>query len=292
MSTDIAPGHSNIPGRGWNGGGNLPQQKLSTIANLENIAARTKLVRLQTGAWRATKQHKAETAEENARHNTTAARVLVRVSDHAALSGILKTHAAAYQAHKRLTLASAQDGLRIVPVGREFEHAETMRTFADKHAALVREFLADYDNERAAAPARLNGLYDASMWPNHAAVEAKFKFRTQYLPTPVDGEWADFLAESTEAAEAELRDRLTEALTRVRDRCKSDGKLYASVFDSIRDLAALVPDLDLTGDYAPVAAALAPLARVNADSIRDDETARQETAKTAASILSVLGGIK
>lgn len=268
------------------------QTSLVTIANIEGIAARTKLCILQTGAWRATRQHRAETNAENARHNTNAARVLVRVSDHPALSDITKLHAAAYQRHKRITLPSVQDGMRILPAGREFEHAEEMRRFADKHAALVAAFLADYDSERAAAPVRLNGLYDASMWPAHSDVERRFAFRTRYLPTPVTGDWADFLAASTEAAEAELRERLTEALTRVRDRCKSDGKLYASVFDSVRDLAELVPDLDLTGDYAPVVAAMAPLAVVTADKIRDDEAARQETAKTAASILSVLGGIK
>ena len=268
------------------------QTSLATIANIEGIAARTKLVRLTTGMWRATRQHRAETRAENQRHNTNAARVLVRVSDHVALSDLSKLHAAAYQRHKRLTLPTVQDGLRIVPAGREFEHAEEMRKFADKHAALVAVFLADYDAERAAAPVRLNGLYDASMWPSHGDVERRFMFATQYLPTPVVGEWADFLAASTEAAEAELRERLTEALTRVRDRCKSDGKLYASVFDSVRDLAALVPDLDLTGDYAPVVAAMAPLAAVTADSIRDDDTARAATARKAASILSVLGGIK
>jgi hypothetical protein len=256
------------------------------------IAARTNLAELKTGAWRATKTHKAETRAENDRHNTNAAKVLVRISDHPALSGILKLHAAAYQDHKRLTLPSDSAGLRMLPIGRQLEHAETMRGYADKHNALVAEFLADYDTERAAAPVRLNGLYDASMWPTHGVVESKFTFRTRYLATPTDGSWAEWLTASTEAAETELRERLTEALTRVRDRCASDGKLYASVFDSIRDLAALVPDLDLTGGYAPVAAALKPLARVNSEAIRDDAQARQETAKQASAILSVLGGIK
>lgn len=263
-----------------------------SLVDLKDVAARTKLAVLNTGAWRAVKHHKAETAAENARHGTDAARVLVRVSNHPALSKILKLDAAAYQDHKRLTLPSVQDGMRLLPVGREFEHAERMREHADARAALVRDFMADYDTERAAAPVRLNGLYDASMWPPHEVVESKFVFRTRYLATPTDGTWADWLSASTEAAESELRDRLTEALTRVRDRCSADGKLYASVFDSIRDLTALVPDLDLTGGYAPMVEALKPLARVHADSIRDDEVARKETAKTADSILSVLGGIK
>jgi hypothetical protein len=256
------------------------------------VAALRKVATLNTGAWRATKQHKAETAAENIRHNTNAARVLVKVSDHRALSDILKVHAAAYQEHRRLTLPSAQDGMRLLPAGREFEHAERMRVHADNHNRLVAEFMADYDAEKAAAPVRLNGLYDASMWPSHDEVTAKFKFRTQYLPTPVDGAWSDWLAESVEVGQAELRERLQAALSRVRDRCASDGKLYASVFDDIRDLAGLVPDLDVTGDFAPVTQALAPLATIKSDQIRDDENARQETARKAASILSVLGGIK
>lgn len=263
-----------------------------TIASIEGIAARTKLCVLSTGAWRATRTHREETRAENERHNTNAAKVLVRACEHRALSDLLKLHAAAYQEHKRLTLPSEQDGLRLLPAGREFEHADRMRQFADKHARLVAEFIADYPAELAAAPARLNGLYDPSMWPPLSIVERKFKFQTRYLATPTDGAWADWLASSAEAAEAELRDRLTKALERVRDKCQSDGKLYASVFDSVRDLAALVPDLDLTGDYAPVAAAMAPLTRVHAENIRDDETARRDTAKQASAILSVLGGVK
>ncbi len=265
---------------------------MNNIVDIESIAARTKLCVLQTGAWRATRQHAAETRAENARHNTQAAKVLIRLTDNPTYGDLLKLHAAARIEHYRLTLPSVQDGMRLLPTGREFEHAERMRQFADNHNALVAQFVAAYDDERATAPARLNGLYDPSMWPSRSTVEGKFAFRTRYLATPTTGEWSDWLAASTEAAESELRERLTEALTRVRDRCRSDGKLYASVFDSIRDLADLVPDLDLTGDYAPVVAALAPLTKVNSDQLRDDKQGRQETAKQAASILSVLGGIK
>lgn len=262
------------------------------IASVEDIAARMTLAAFNTGAWRATRQHKAETHAENQRHNTNAAKVLVRVTNNETLSDILKLHAAARVEHNRITLPSEQNNLRMLPANRQFEHADMMAAYRDKHDRLVRDFMAAYDDERASAPARLNGLYDAAMWPPHSEVERRFVFTTRYLPTPTTGGWGDFLAASAEAAEQELRSRLRDALERVRDRCKSDGKLYASVFDSVRDLAALVPDLDFTGNYAPVVAAMAPLAAVNADSIRDDETARQETAKTAASILSVLGGIK
>jgi hypothetical protein len=255
------------------------------------IAARTKLTTLRTGLWGATRLHRGETRAENARHNTNAARVTVRVTDHHALHDLGKLHAAAYTAHKSITLPTVQDGIRLLPAGRELEHADLMSKYADKHHEIVREFLNDYDAERAAAPARLNGLFDASMWPPHAVMVEKFTFKTRYLPTPSDGAWGDWLVESGRAAEDDLRDRLTEALERVRDRCSSDGKLYATVFDSIRDLTGLVPDLDLTGSFAPVVQAMAPLTTLHAEVLRDDTEGRKQAADRASSILSVLGRI-
>lgn len=267
---------------------------MSTLVNPAEVAARLKVAVVNTGRWQATRQHRAETNAVNNAHNTKAAKVLVRVSDHPALKELQSLHAEIYQAHRRLTLPSAQDGMRLLPAGREFEHADTMRQYGDRHNALVAAFLADYENERRSAPERLNGLYDASMWPSKAQMADKFKFQTRYLPCPVDGAWGEWVEASAEEAEKELRTRLTEALVRVRDRCKADGKLYNTVFDSIRDLADLVPDLDFTGDYAPVVKAMQPLAAIHAEDIKGDENkaARRKVAKTADSILSVLGGIK
>jgi hypothetical protein len=266
---------------------------MNNIVNIADVAARTKLAVLQTGAWRATRLNRNETRNTNATHGTgNAAKVLVKVTDHEALTSLNKLHAHAYQEHRRFTLPTVQDGMRLLPAGREFEHAEVMRKLADQHNQFVREFLADYESERLNAPARLNGLYDASMWPTLGVIETKFTFQTRYLATPTDGEWGDWLAASVESAEAELKERLHDALQRVKDRCKADGKLYASVFDSIRELVALTPDLDFAGDYAPVVEAMVPLAKVHAEDVRDDPKARKAVAKAADNILSVLGGIK
>lgn len=271
---------------------------MTNIINISDVAARTKLAVLNTGRWQATRQHRKETNAVNDAHGTKAAKVLVRVSDHPALTAITKLHAEAYQEHRRLTLPSVQDGMRMLPAGREFEHAEVMRKLGDRHNALVAEFLADYESERKAAPARLNGLYEASMWPSQSQIADKFAFSTRYLPCPAEGAWGEWFEASAEEAEKELRSRLKEALVRVRDRCKAEsadgkaGKLYASVFDSIRDLAGLVPDLDFSGEYAPVVEAMKPLAEIYVEDVRDDAKARRKVAKTADSILSILGGIK
>jgi hypothetical protein len=269
------------------------EETMNTIINVADVAARTKLAVLQTGAWRATRINRNETRNTNATHGTgNAAKVLVRVTDHVALTGLAKLHAHTYQVHRKYTLPTVQDGMRLLPAGREFEHAAEMQKLADQHNAFVREFLADYETERLNAPSRLNGLFDASMWPSLHVVESKFTFQTRYLATPVDGEWGEWLTASVESAEAELRDRIEEALKRVKDRCKSDGKLYASVFDAIRELATLAPDLDFGGDYAPVVQAMAPLTKIHAEDVRDNPAARRKVAKQADNILSVLGGIK
>jgi hypothetical protein len=262
-----------------------------TDIDIDRIAARTKLCMLEQAAWRATRLHRGETRAENRRHGTDAARVLVRLSDHHALRELGKLHSAAGNEHRSLTLPTIQEGMRLLPAGREFEHADKMSKYHDEHNRIVAEFLNDYDAEHAAAPHKLNGLYEESMWPSHAAVAAKFSFRTRYLSTPTDGAWADWLTESSRAAHDELRERLTEVLTRVRDRCASEGALHLTVFDNLRELTELAPDLDLTDSFAPVVDAMAPLTRMHAEVLRDDEYGRAQAADRAADILSVLGRI-
>lgn len=260
--------------------------------DIKEVAAHTLLTEHKTGIWQATRLHKDETRAENQRHNTNTAKVLVRITDSKTLQEIRKLHSDAYAKHKLVTLPTVQDGLRLLPAGRELEHSTLMRKYGDEHNRLVREFLAAYEDERDAAPNRLNGLYDPSMWPALSEVAKKFKFNTRYLPTPTIGTWGDWLMESTRAAEAELRERLETALERVRDRCRADGRLHATVFDSIRELVELVPDLDFAGELTPVVQAMAPLAQCHAELLRDDEDLKKAAADKAANILSVLGGIK
>ena len=256
------------------------------------VAARMKLAVYSSGMWRDTKQHKAETRAENERHNTDAAKVLVKLTNNENLKKLSSLHAAAYVEHRRLTMPTNEKGMRLLPAGREFEHAQRFAEFRDQHEKLVAAFLAEYDLERDMAPVRLNGLFDASMWPSHDKMAEKFKFQTRYLPCPTDGPWAEWLEESSRAARDEVFDRVKAALERVRDRCKAEGPLYATVFENLRDLAGLLPDLDIDGSFAPVAAELGSLTGIQAESIRDDKVGREGAAQRAADILSILGRVK
>jgi hypothetical protein len=63
------------------------------------------------------------------------------------------------------------------------------------------------------------------------------------------------------------------------------------VFDSIRDLSDLVPDLDFTNTFGPVVAAMEPLTHLHSEIVRDDESGRKEASKSADRILTILGSI-
>lgn len=262
-------------------------------ADITKIASRIKLAALNTGAWRATRLHKKETEKVNADHHTTdAAKVHVRLTDSEALRAINCLTAEAYDAHRKLTLPAAQDGFRLLPVGREFEHAAKMQEYGAKHRALVAQFLGEYDSEKASAPVRLNGLYDARQWPDRAVIAEKFLFTSRYMACPTDGSWADWITESARAAEDELRERLTDCLQRIAENCaKEKPKIYDTMFSNLAELLPLVPDFNFGESLAVAKAAqeAAQLATLSADTIRESKSARREAAQRANSILSALG---
>ena len=269
------------------------KKKIMDSAQINNLAARMKLTALTTGAWRATRLHRKETGIVNAAHHTTdAAKVHVKLTNSPALTALNKLHAEAYDAHRTLTLPSIQDGLRLLPAGRELQHSQKMHEFATQHEKLKAQFIAEYADEKASAPIRLNGLYDPAHWPSEYTVAAKFSFRTRYLACPAMGEWGEWIRESADAAEAELLERLTECLQRVADRCgEPEGKLYQTVFGNLAEVVALVPDLNFNANpkIATAAKAAQELAALNAETIRDAKAARREAADKAAGILAALG---
>lgn len=258
------------------------------------LAAKGVLAILETGQWRTVKRHHAETKAENARHGLTdEARVDVKICAHPALESIGKLVSEARIAHYRLALPTATDGLRFLPGARQFEHSKLLSDYAARFDGLVADFLQDYNLVRASAPARLNGLYVAAHWPDVAVVRNAFKFQTRYLPVATTG-WEEWLDESASVAEADLRERLAEAIRRVAQRLAvpagdKGGRFWDSLVTNLQDLLSLVPDLNLRDDptLASLASAAQDLTKHAPDTLREDPVARSETAARAAEIASL-----
>jgi hypothetical protein len=269
-------------------------------SRIEEVAARLKLATLTTGAYRARRMHKRESVEVNEKHNTgSAAKVSVLQCGHPSLGEIWKLQAAARTEHYAITLPSCQDGMRILAAGREFEHSDRMKEYAEKQREHVDVLAAAgvyvggaefYSNK-----ARLNGLFDERAWPADArALRAEFVFQTRYLAVPAgDQAWQEWLNESITAADAELRERLESALKRVVERVgNTDGRLFQSVFGNLKEVIDLVPGFDADGRYRRIVEASQEIIEVNAESIRDNKSEREKIARRADALLSVFGELK
>lgn len=266
--------------------------------NIEQVAARMKLSVFNTTKATFRRQHKAETEEVNRKHQTgNAARVSVLQCSHPNVQAIGSLQGVARGTHYDLTLPSIQDGMRLVAVGREFEHSERINECVSKQITLVEEMVVDgcyvggrqYQTDEV----RLNGLFEDRAWPkNPDALRNEYSMTYKYLSCPTDGAWADWLAESARAADAEVKSRLEKALKHVAERCSSDGRLFESVFSNLEDLLKLVPDFDLAGKYKQIADAAAELTmKANIETLRDDKNARKEVAKRANKIVDMFGDL-
>ena len=256
------------------------------------LARRAVICTLSTGAWRVEKTHAGETAAVNARHGTrNVATVKTHICEHPALLEIYRLIAEARAAHNRLTLPAGDKGVRLLPVARQVEHASLMTTFRSRLDGLLREFITAYPAERAAAPARLNGLYVERQWPVSAAeVEAKFSFVTRYLPVPEVGQWSEWMTEAAAEAQTDLRDRLRDAITLVAKRLSDPkSRVFGSLTGNLAELLALAPDLNLAAD--PEIAALADKAKAllehDTDTLREDPLARADIAARASEIVTL-----
>lgn len=261
----------------------------STAPIHARLSSKAVIVTLTCSAWRTNKTHAGETREVNAKHGTRdAATVSVAICSHAALEEIARLDTAARADHYRLTLPAGDKGLRLLPSARTIEHSSLMADYAARRQSLVAQFLADYEAEAAAAPARLGGLYVASHWPTRATVEAKFGFATRYLPVPDEGQWAEWMAEAATAAQDDLTERLREAITKVATKLADPKAIFRdSLVGNLAELLALVPDLNIAADptIAALAAQAGELIAHDADTLREDPIARADVAGKAQSLL-------
>ena len=264
-----------------------PQHKKTEKLMSNLLATKALMTTLETGAWRATKLHSAESEKVATANNVQrdVTRVTVKLSAHPALVGLNKLHAAARSEHYRLTLPAATDGFRLLPCGRELEHSKIMQKFSTDHESFVNEFLLAYDAERAAAPVRLGGLYDSRHWP--ASVGGRFKFLTRYMPCPDIGTWNDWLKESADEAQAELQSRLSDALRSFRDKLKDPKAIFRdTLVSNLHDICELSGDLNLMDDpvIKLVVSQAKTLTVIPADTLRNDQSKRSEIAAKAAEI--------
>jgi len=248
---------------------------------------------LNIGAFRASIIHRDETRTVNDTNKVRdVATVRVTITEHPALLACYKVNAQAYAINRQMTASSGVDGWRFLPSHKQLEHAKAMKELKEKHDKHADEFCAAYPAEAQAAPVRLGPLYRPEFFPHPDTIRPQFKFDVRYLPVPDHGTWQDWIADAAEAAQAEVRDNLRDAIEKAANVLADPKGIFRdSLIANIAEIAGTSVDLNVSGakDIATVAqAAATDLATLDPVTLRENPDARQIAAQRAAAIAKML----
>lgn len=210
------------------------------------------------------------------------------------------------------------DGPRILTAVGYLPFAREMRALRAEYGVAVSDFVASYDDFVSEAKSRLGSMFDPADYPSADEVAKRFGFDIVIQPVPQSGDFrvtaagisdvereaikADIERRTADAINAAMQDvanRVVEkvghmveklrAYTPARDTGdKAQGVFRDSLVENVRELADLLPSLNLTNDTrldAIAARIKAELTFHDADELRDDVNARKLTADAAESIL-------
>lgn len=225
-------------------------------------------------------------AKSGAKHGTISARKSL-LPGAEALDNIIKHSAAMRTWWNTVSAPWFDNGMRVYNVAGHFDIMTAYGDMARHRDALIQTFLAEYPALREKARFDLNDLFDEEEYPLVSHVATRFTCAFEVMPLPdtsdfrvvqgLDSEEVAALqmaaveserARVAAATEAAVR-RMYEAVSTMADRLKSytlkediddkSKKFYDSWVLNVRELAGLMPQLNITGD--PQLAALAEEAK-------------------------------
>lgn len=288
---------------------------MTVQTSIGTLAGRARLASLSIGQWSARKLDRAASRKTTSEAGAVADAARVNKYLLAGNDGLLKTVQseanAARAAFDRLTLLWDR-GSSILPADNAAALIAEMREAKARFDVAADDFCGDYATLRARAQDSLGELFNEADFPSAEWVRGRFRFDFDLFPFPAVSD--DFRAAASDAdhaalvaacessigrrlaaAQAETWERLTTPLRHMAETLRGYGKgskLYDSVIGNLRDIAHLIPALNVGGDAAlsaTAAAALAALDGVSMDALKSDATVRDATASAAEAILRGIG---
>jgi hypothetical protein len=281
------------------------------------LATRAMLSGLRIQQWSARKLDRKATAETNARANASAdaGRFNKALLSADALGKIVTAANAARTAHYERTLPWLDDGARILPAAAYQAYSESMRRIRHDFEGAVEDFISGYPTFVEASRVRLGDMFDPNDYPPVSEIRARFTFNVRILPMPDAADFrvdlaasqadeirAEIQASQTAALDLAMGDawrRITETVGKMAERLqayrpatavsKAENAFRDSLVENVRDLVGILPAFNLTADPVLsdfIARMERDLCGANAERLRTDEAARNETAAAAAAILA------
>lgn len=279
---------------------------------MANVTEKAMLARLNISQWTARKYDKKATREVAETHGTATDvgrynKVLVAKES---LQAIATAANAAREFHARNTLPWMDDGFRILPSANYFPYMERMRELRADFEREVSVFVASYADYVDDAKARLNGLFDGADYPSAWELRRRFGFDPMTMPVPRAADFRVDLGSDEEtriraeiegrvnaAIDGAVRDtwnRVHDVVSKMAERLRAytgtkEGAFRDTLVENVRDLVELLPRLNVTGDAMLDRTAeemRATLCAHDAQTLREDDGARRETAAAAEKIMA------
>ena len=224
------------------------------------------LVNFNASQWTARKLDKKITDEVNTSHSASqdAGRYNKLLFAKDKTEAISKVVNAARTYHYEVTLPWGDNGERLLTSAIYLAYVSKMSEFKNEFQDAVNYFLANYDAFMVEERVRLNGMFKESDYPSKSDIQEKFDFRTTFMPVP-DSDIRVGLDDSEVSnlkvqIESEINSRLSNAVSNIWQRIKTQlsnmreklndekGIFRDSLFENLKDLVALLPALNVTGD--------------------------------------------
>ena len=277
------------------------------------------LVRLSMSVWTARKMDKNATKEAKARAKATekaAVKVYKSVIAADALDNITTICNAARVEHRKRTVPWTYDGPGAITAEGYPSYKAIMAGFEREFNKAVDNFYAVYADEREEAKGYLGEMFNPADYPDTASLRQKFAFSVAAEPMPqaqdfrviglppdeimeIKEQIADNNAVALDNANQTAWSRVIERVEKLKlglenykpalkDGDKVEGKFHDTLIDNIKDLAGLIPSINITADpdLTRMQRQLLSLTAYTAKDLREDAKLRGEISKQASQVLA------
>ena len=200
-----------------------------------------------------------------------------------------------------------EEGKRLLSQAARSNYDQRLAEFRTEFFSLVDEFGEQYPNWIEQARIMHAATFEQSDYPSWPLCREMFKFGCEYYPVPraehFSGEmqrlYGDALNTITEQkinqAVADIWQRLLTPVQAMAEKLSSPDAIFRdTLVENVREMTALVPTLNLTGDARLTEAARViqeQLGNFNAESLRESKVERKEAYERAQSIVARFSGV-
>lgn len=200
-----------------------------------------------------------------------------------------------------------EDGKRLLSERARQTYDTRMNEFSTEFFRIVDEFGEEYPNWIEHARIMHAGTFEQSDYPSWSLCRQTFKFVITHEPIPrpdhfnpelqrIYGRALEAMTEQKiENAVADTWDRLLKPVQAMVERLASPNAVFRdSLVENIREVTALVPALNLTGDSRLAEAARlieSQLSNLNPENLRDSKVDRKEAYERAQQLVARFGGL-